>query len=128
MRALGLLVLAGVGYYAYTNRHKLGAAAAPPLAPPISTPPGTLVSVPVAGGFAACPANPLDVVIPWLATAATKTALAAATNPQTSYKTTQAIVGLLERYAVACRPALAQAIKETGVHPYFVDSALSQAR
>jgi len=126
VRTAGLLLLAGASYYAYKNRVRLGLVRAPAAAPPITTPGGTVVPIQPPG--LSCPANALDVVIPWLAAPATKAALAAATNPQTSYKTVQAIVALLERYPAGCRPALAQMIKETGVHRYFVDNAMAQAR
>lgn len=116
MKAIGIAILAGVGYFAYKNRATLlgGHPALPVAAPPITTPPGATV-----------PIRPPGMTLPSPCTSTSSDLLNKALAWRNGHDTSQAsLLGLIRNTAPACRPGMGTALKMVGVAISVVDNAL----
>lgn len=121
MRAIGMLILAGVGYYAYTNRATLfgGALAAPMPTPPIGVPPGTTTQIGAPGTV------PPVAVIPTTCTQSSQQLLTKAYNwAHGSDRSSAALYGLIKSVPGPCRAQLGTSLKMVGVAVAVVDQAI----
>lgn len=123
MKALGVLVLAGVGYYAYTRRAQLFGGAAPLLpvprpSTPIPTPPGATTPI-----VSNAPGN--TGIIPTTCVYSSQQLLEKAYAWIRGNDLSQSsLLGLIRNVPRACRPALAEKLKMVGVPFATVDYAI----
>jgi hypothetical protein len=121
MKAIGVLLLAGVGYYAYTRRAQLfggGIGGGPAPVIPLATPPGATTQIGAPPGM-----TPPVIASPCVYSSSQLLEKAWAWI-RGNDRSQPSLLGLIRNVPKACRPGLANALKMAGVPFTTVDAAI----